>query len=94
MSGGSWDYVYCKFDDVATQLQSEKSPLRRALGDHLDLIAKAMKAIEWEDSGDTAKGSSREEIQAVFEDLAAEKEISVLLKDGREIIKALEDLGA
>ena len=93
MSGGEWDYVYGKFYDVAVRLAESKSPLRRALGNHIELIAKAMHDIEWVDSGDTEPGSEREAIEAVFGGLAESKEIEILIADGREIVEQLKELG-
>ena len=94
MSGGSWDYFCFKADDVAGRLCEEKSPLRRALGQHMKLIAYAMHEIEWVDSGDKSSPDDNVAIKAVFEDLSGAKEIEVLLKDAREIIKAMKALGA
>lgn len=54
MSGGSWDYVYIKFDDVASNLMDSECPQRKKLGRLVDKVAAAMKAIEWNDSGDGA----------------------------------------
>jgi len=93
MSGGSWDYSFTKINDIAERLKDEKSPLRRALGEHLELISDAMKAIEWNDSDDWGPEEERKAIVAVFEDLAEQKEIEVLLKDGKELISALNKLG-
>ena len=48
MSGGSYDYAYLKVVDMAESLSSKNnSPLRRAFGKHLKLVAKAMHDIEW-----------------------------------------------
>jgi len=66
MSGGSWDYVCYKIEEAAERLRESKDPLRRALGDHMNLIAKAMHDIEWVDSGDYGKDGDREAIQAIF----------------------------
>ena len=66
MSGGSWDYAHRQFEDVATRLQSEKCPKRRALGNLIDAIANAMHAIEWVDSGDCSPPHDDEAIAAVF----------------------------
>lgn len=52
MSGGSWDYVYARLQDVAIRLASSSSYDRRALGVLVDRVAQAMREIEWEDSGD------------------------------------------
>lgn len=52
MSGGSWDYFYINVEDVAGRLMRSSKTLRVGLGSHLMDVAKAMKAIEWNDSGD------------------------------------------
>jgi hypothetical protein len=51
MSGGSMDYLYCKVDDASF---TENTPMRRALRAHLTKLAKALRAVEWNDSGDGA----------------------------------------
>jgi hypothetical protein len=95
MSGGSWNYLYCKIDDAANNLCSEKSPLRRAFGEHMKLVAKAMHEIEWVDSGDCAHPRDYDAIKKVFEDLQSsdEREIRVLINDGKKIINELKKLG-
>lgn len=55
MSGGSMNYLYRKVLDADF---SEDTPLRKAFKRHLVLIAEALRAIEWNDSGD---GDEREE---------------------------------
>ena len=94
MSGGSWEYFTFKAAEVADKLETEKSPLRRALGQHMRLIAKAMYDIEWVDSGDKGEGDEIAAIKAVFEDTAEAREIEVLLRDARETIEVLRKLGA
>ena len=94
MSGGSWDYFYSKCEDAANNLEAEASPLRRAFGAHMQLVAKAMHDIEWVDSCDMGRGDDRKAMQAVLGDAADIREIEVLLSDGRKVIDALEKLGA
>lgn len=94
MSGGSWDYVYIKIAEAADDLTNEKAPLRRALGDHMKLVAKAMHDIEWVDSCDKGPGDEIEAIRAVLEPDSSAKEIEILLADARKIINHLECLGA
>lgn len=54
MSGGSYDYAYARVNDFADELaRRAKTPECRAFHLHLRLVADAMKAVEWEDSGDT-----------------------------------------
>lgn len=67
MSGGSWDYVHYKFEEVAERLLDyRQSSSRRALGKHVELIAKALRAIEWVDSGDSGVGAEEDAIQAAL----------------------------
>lgn len=66
MSGGSWDYVSHRFDDVASRLRSSHDPLRRALGHRIALVAKAMSDIEWVDSSDWAPGDEVAAIKAAL----------------------------
>jgi hypothetical protein len=61
MSGGSYDYAYIRIEELAHQIKtdpfceeySKSTPeLRKAFKKHLLKVAKALKAIEWNDSGD------------------------------------------
>ena len=55
MRGGHYNYAYTKLQDMAESIEGKAtSPLRRAFAKHLLAVAKAMKDIEWEDSGDGA----------------------------------------
>lgn len=55
MSGGSMHYLYQRVLDADFEINT---PERRAFRQRLDLVAHALKSIEWNDSGD---GDSREE---------------------------------
>ena len=66
MSGGSWDYFYGRLEDVASRLQCERDPLRKAFGAHLQKCAKALHDIEWVDSCDYSPGDEVEAIKAVL----------------------------
>lgn len=70
MSGGSWDYVYSRIDDIADRLlcsstRTSCTDERRALGRVLKLAAAAMHDIEWVDSCDYSDGDEREAIMKV-----------------------------
>lgn len=56
MSGGSYDYAYTRVDDMAGSMMGRHfdHPLRMAFARHLERVAKAMRAVEWADSGDTS----------------------------------------
>lgn len=60
MSGGSWDYV---FNNIREIYMYPNTPERAALLDHLELVAQAVKACEWVDSGDWSKGDDSEFIK-------------------------------
>lgn len=49
MSGGSMDYLYFKVESAEFR---PTTPARRAFRKHLQDVAKALRAIEWNDSGD------------------------------------------
>lgn len=54
VSGGSWDYFYCRLEEVADRLIEEPGIERKAFGRHLRKCAAALKAIEWVDSCDSS----------------------------------------
>lgn len=90
MSGGSMDYLSYRVMDVATELCCKnQNPLRRGFGAKLILIAKALHAIEWVDSGDTTEDS--EAIRIALGDDAENLEFEVLLEDARALLVLLED---
>ena len=90
MSGGSWSYIGRQLRPVSDRLKGELSPLRRALGKHMELVAEAMHQIEWVDSGDSSSPADTNAIKAVFEDLAATKELEEILIETIEALKRLE----
>lgn len=92
MSGGSWDYAYVKFEDVASTLLNERCPLRRALGEHLELIAYAMHEIEWVDSCDKSEPSDTDAIKNVFKNNNNSPILKTLINDGKALIVELEGL--
>lgn len=68
MSGGSYDYAYARIEALADQITeaAEDSELRLRFADHLRLVAKAARSIEWVDSGDYALGGEIEDIEKVL----------------------------
>lgn len=59
MSGGAYGYLYERVQDMAERLRHTDTNMRRAAFRVLLLrVAEAMRAIEWNDSGD---GDDREE---------------------------------
>jgi hypothetical protein len=60
MSGGSYDYLYLRIDELADKVRDRAAradythkTLRRAFAALLNRVAKAAYALEWADSGDT-----------------------------------------
>lgn len=56
MSGGAYQYAYSCVADVADEIcrRHATSALHLAFAAHLRMVARAMRDIEWEDSGDGA----------------------------------------
>jgi hypothetical protein len=72
VSGGSYDYAYCKIDELASAVeQRARDPqckgrnLRLAFARHLRKVAKAAHELEWADSGDTGWPDPVQWIRAV-----------------------------
>jgi hypothetical protein len=70
MSGGSWDYVYCKLDEAAEKLCHSRRPNRRALGAKMKQMSAAMHDIEWVDSGDCGPGDEDKAIKLALGEAA------------------------
>ena len=68
MSGGAYDYAYSKVQSMAENLRfsTEPIPCRRWFAKHLVLVAQAMYACEWEDSGDSGSEETKKAIAAVM----------------------------
>jgi hypothetical protein len=80
MSGGSMDYLYSKIEYAEFKTDTV---LRRAMRQHLWKVAAALKAIEWNDSGDGANNED-ELIRACLPE-GAELELSKI-----ELEKAMQ----
>jgi hypothetical protein len=65
MSGGSMNYLYRTLLDANFPTNT---PERLAFRRHLDLVAHALKDIEWVDSGDSGPGDENEAIRACLSD--------------------------
>jgi len=94
MSGGSWDYCYHKIDEMADRMQSQKEPYRRAFGQHLREVARAMHDVEWVDSGDSVEGDDRAAIEKALGKNAKALELEIVKEDARKLIKQLDALVA
>lgn len=76
MSGGSYDYLYLKIEDMADSLRNKSTDSRRtAFAELLRLVAQACQDIEWVDSCDYAPGAEHAAIDAVFSFLKSDSQI-------------------
>jgi hypothetical protein len=91
MSGGSWDYAFSRFDDVADRLAGESDPLRRLMAKRVALLTKALHDIEWVDSGDYSDGK---EVEAIKAFLNAEFGDQVVNEINAIAVKAKTDIDA
>lgn len=91
MSGGSYDYAYCKIDDFTGSLQ-RTTPLRKAFASHLAKVSKAMHDIEWVDSGDCAEGDEAAAIRAVLGKDGDAMELEEVVKDARIVLSQLTEI--
>lgn len=85
------EYLTFKVDDVAAELQLDyQSPERRAFGNMLEKVAKALYAIEWVDSGDWGTG---DDTRAIMEALEMGGGINaVIAEQNRLLLEQLEIL--
>lgn len=95
MSGGSYDYAYSRVQDFVDRLVTrERTAVRKAFRVHLVAVAEAMRAIEWEDSGDT--GPERTE-QAIRRALGGQYEgllLSAIEAEHKRLGEEIEKLKA
>jgi len=69
MSGGSYNYAYFRIEELSDEIRLQggckdfcaSAELRQQFKDHLCLVAKACRAIEWNDSFD----GDREEVELI-----------------------------
>lgn len=71
MSGGSYDYAYRSFEDLAERVEARavgqpNEALRLALADHLRKLAKALHDLEWVDSCDYGAGREDATIREII----------------------------
>lgn len=96
MSGGSWNYICFKIEEVAERLMFSSDPMRRALGRKLEPFAKALHDIEWVDSNDYAPGREHEAIREALGDNWNELKLSEIVFELEQLIdkasQALEEV--
>ena len=91
MSGGSMEYLYARLEDARFDTYS---PERKAFRKHIFLVAKALKSIEWNDSGD----GDDDEVSNIMACISHADVLEAVLEDARrvqrELNKVLQDLNA
>jgi hypothetical protein len=90
MSGGSLDYVYFKVEEASERIGCSENPLHRAFADHLVIVSEALKAVEWNYSGDTGEEPANLAIRKVLGDSAEAKALDILKQDAQKLIADLE----
>lgn len=92
MSGGRYNYIQFKMEDVAESLMDKNNTaLQRAFGKHLKLVADALHKIDYVKSGDCSEGDEVEDIAKV---LGSTKwaEWEIIEQDAKELIKEFKRL--
>ena len=96
MSGGSWDYVYRKLEDLSEELIDSgllrQNAYRQLLGEHVERIAKIMYTIEWIDSGDYGEEEVANYQQAIVDLLGREAVVHFTARRLQEEIRAAEQV--
>lgn len=85
MSGGSMNYLYSKIECNANF--SLNTPERRAFDKHLKLVTKALRDIEWVDSGDSSPGDENE---AILQCLSIERVLQSLIEEAEQTMDLLK----
>ena len=77
--------------EVANELQAKSEALHKALGDHLMLVALAMRGIEEVENRGAKPGSEIPAIEKVLGCTVAEVELGELLTEGRGVLTKLAE---
>lgn len=88
MSGGSYNYAFAKIECFVEEFRRIlTTPERKAFATHLVKVAAAMRAVEWNDSGDGA-----DEESAIMECITKSDVLREAINDARKIITNLQSL--
>ncbi len=83
MSGGSMDYLYRQVEKATFD---ENTFERRVFRAHLTKVAAALEAIEWVDSGDTAR---RHEMAAIMACITPANVLEEAITEAEDVLAAL-----
>lgn len=91
MSGGALDYVYGRVRDASETIASSRrdKPLYVAFAKLLERVAVALKAVEWEMSGDTSSEDSEQPLRDV---VSAQEELAAAVDKADAAHKTLGEL--
>lgn len=91
MSGGALDYVYGRVRDAAENIAASRAnkPLYVAFAKLLERVAVALKAVEWEMSGDTSSEDSEAPLRDV---VPVQEELAAAVEKADAAHKTLGDL--
>lgn len=90
MSGGSYNYAFRTVQEMADNLSCSKDTYKKAFSEHLTKVAKAMKAVEWVDSGDWGVLDDKDFILDVIPNLDQEC-LEINCKRAEELIAELKE---
>jgi len=92
MSGGSLDYIYYKVEEAGLDVKrNAKTNLHKLFGNHLLLVSKALKDLEWEFSGDSSENSADGAIKEVLGKSYKIKELIMLKEEAKDILHKLQE---
>lgn len=86
MSGGSMGYFYSRLEEAAGMFRLNTME-RIALQSHMLKLAKALQAVEWNDSGD----GDDDETRLIIECLAPREVLATTIIEAKKMIKHLEE---
>lgn len=81
------DYLYSRVRDGIHAIRHPWTPERRAFVAHLERVAKALHAIEWNDSGDGAD----DENELIRDCLADSQIVSAAIEHAQQAVNELQD---
>ena len=91
MSGGAYDYAYCKIEEFRFDLsKSANTPERKAFVKLLERVTEAVQAIVGNDSGD-GDSEELELIKSAIGEGWRERVIEILIEDAKKLIEELTE---